>query len=127
MSIVRYQWEEMILLRLIELNSLMPHYWSELFILSFQLFSDDELESLKHQIRDVELMIFLPEEIMHGLSLYDIEMSLESNPDFHAFFERHDGVKVTKFDVERRLDKIRQWIFERVRDKARSRRFSRFR
>jgi len=108
-------------------DSLMPHYFSELFILSFQLFSDDELEALKKQIRDVELMIFTPEEIMYGLSLYDIEMALESNPDFHAYFERYDGSKVSKFDIERRLDSIRRWIFERVRTKAQSRRFSRFR
>lgn len=117
----------MILLRIIELNSLMPHFWSELFVLSFQLFSDEELESLKRHIRDVELMVFIPEEISYGLSLYDIEMALESNPDFYAYFERQDGDKVSKFDVERRLDKIRQWIFERVREKARARRFSRFR
>lgn len=127
MSLVRYNWEEMILLRIIELNSLMPHYWSELFTLSFQLFSDEELEALKQQIRDVELMIFSPRQLQHGYSLYDIEMALESNPDYHAYFERDDGTKVTKFDVERRLDRIRQWIFMQVRDKAKSKRFSRFR
>lgn len=102
-------------------------YWSELFSLSFQLFSDEELEALKQQIRDVELMIFTPEQLMYGYSLYDIEMALESNPDYGAYFEREDGTKVTKFDVERRLDRIRQWIFLQVREKAKSKRFTRFR
>lgn len=98
-----------------------------MFTLSFQLFSDDELEALKLHIREIELMIFSPEQLKYGYSLYDIEMALESNPDYYSYFERADGAKVTKFDVERRLDKVRQWIFMQVREKAKSKRFSRFR
>lgn len=59
-------------------------------------------------------------------SLYDIEMALESNKDFTAYFERY-GTLIYKFDVERRLNKIKEWIFVLVKQKASQRRFKRFR
>jgi len=118
----------MILLRILELNSLMPHYWSELFVLSFQLFEDDELAELKFMIKSVEEMVFTDEERVTGLSLYDIEMAIESNADYYSYFEREDdGRSVSKFDIERNLNRIKVWIFERVRMKAQQRRFARFR
>jgi hypothetical protein len=96
--------------------------------LSFQLFDVQELEALKQMIRSVEELVFTSEQLAIGYSLYDLEMAIESNPDYYAYFEREDtGTTVSKFDVERELNKIRLWIFERVREKAQSRRFSRFR
>lgn len=118
----------MILLRILELNSLMPHYWSELFTLSFQLFEDDELTELKFMIKVVEELVFTDDEVKNGLSLYDLEMAIESNADYYSYFEREDnGRAVSKFEIERNLNRIKVWIFERVRMKAQQRRFARFR
>jgi hypothetical protein len=61
------------------------------------------------------------------MSLYDIEMAIESNADYYAYFEKEDGTVVTKFDVERKLDNIRKWLYETVRVKSQNRRFMRFR
>jgi hypothetical protein len=107
----------------------MPHYWSELFLLAFQLFEPDspEYTVLQDQIVAVENIIFNEKELRAGLSLYDIEMAIESNPDYYAYFERHDGHQVTKFDVERELNKIKQWIYSEVRVRAVTRKFRRFR
>jgi hypothetical protein len=107
----------------------MPHYWSELFLLAFQLFEPDSAEYtvLQDQIVAVENIIFNKKEIQAGLSLYDIEMAIESNPDYYAYFERSDGNQVTKFDVERELNKIKQWIYSEVRVRAVTRKFRRFR
>jgi hypothetical protein len=125
----------------------MPHYWSELILLAFQLISPEEREKLQGMIFDVEKMVLetemFPRELrdeatgqiriqwverVRGeLSLYDVEMAVESNPDYYAYFEREDGLKVTKFDVERRLDKIRKYLYELVRQRAQGRRFQKFR
>jgi len=59
-------------------------------------------------------------------SLYDIEMAMESNRDFNAYFLRY-GIKVTKFDIERRLNGIKKFVFSLIRERAQSRRFKRFR
>ena len=67
------------------------------------------------------------ERIRGELSLYDIEMAIESNPDFYAYFERADGLKVTKFDVERQLSRLKAWLFEKVRERSSGRRFNRLR
>ena len=137
----------MILLRLLELNSLMPHYWSELVLLAFQLLSPEEREELKKMIFDVEKLVLETDNVMQEvfdeetgqvkivwmekikghLSLYDIEMALESNPDYFAYFEKENGMRVTKFDVERSMDVIRKWLYEKVRARAVGRRFQRFR
>ena len=67
------------------------------------------------------------ERIKGELSLYDIEMCTESLPDYYAYFQKDDGTTVSKFDIERKFDKIRKWIMERVREKASNRRFTRMR
>jgi len=59
--------------------------------------------------------------------LYDIEMAIESNPDYYAFFERDDGTKISKFDIERRLNRIKEWIYTKVRVRSEGRRFARTR
>jgi hypothetical protein len=59
-------------------------------------------------------------------SLYDVEFATESKQDFGAFFLRY-GDRIYKIDVERKLIKIKQYIFMRIRDLASSRRFKRFR
>lgn len=59
-------------------------------------------------------------------SLYDIEMAIESNRDFGSFFMRY-GRRITKFDVERKLNRIKQFIFNIIRERASQRRFKRFR
>jgi len=140
--VVRYSYEEMILLRVLELNPLLPHYWSELILLAEQLLDDDEREELHAKIFEVEKLVLeterFPREMVDGtvmwverirgeLSLYDIEMAIESNPDFYAYFERPDGLKVTKFDVERQLSRLKAWLFEKVRERSSGRRFNRLR
>lgn len=142
MGMQRYSYEEMILLRMLEINSLVPHYWSELLLLAEQLLSPEEREQLHEMIFEVEKMVLetemVPQETEEGgvvwtervkgeLSLYDIEMAIESNPDYYAYFEKSDGAKVTKFDIERRLDKIRKWLYDKVRARAQGRRFQKFR
>jgi uncharacterized protein YacL (UPF0231 family) len=129
MVMMRYSYEEMILLRLLELNSLMPHYWSELFLLSFQLFDpkSEQYEALQQMIQDVEIMVLDDNQLEAGFSLYDIEMALESNPDYYSFIEKNDGSVITKFDVERRLNNIKSWIYANVRERAVGRKFQRYR
>jgi len=132
----------MILLRLLELNSLLPHYWSELILLAEQLLDPEERLELHEKLFEVEKMVLeteiIPKEqedgkvlwverIKGNLSLYDIEMALESNPDYYCYFERPDGSKVSKFDVERELDRIKKWLYEKVRDRSQGRRFMRYR
>jgi len=132
----------MILLRLLELNELMPHYWSNLIMLAMQLLTPEEREELNQKIFDVEKLVLETEmvrrELSDGssvwverikgrLSLYDIEMASESNPDFYSYFERPDGTQVSKFDVERQLNNIKGWLYEQVRDRSQGRRFTRFR
>jgi len=120
----------------------MPHYWSELFLLAEQLLSHEERLELHQKIFDIEKMVFetevVPrdqpdgsilwvERIKGELSLYDIEMAIESNPDYYAYFTREDGQSVSKFDIERQLDKIKQWLYTIVRERSQGRRFTRFR
>jgi phage FluMu protein Com len=59
-------------------------------------------------------------------SLYDIEMAMESNRDYTAYFNRY-GDKIYKFDVERKLNKIKEWIFQIVKMQSQNRRFKHFR
>jgi hypothetical protein len=124
-------YEEVVLFRMIELNQLMPHYWSELFLMSFQLFDplSEEYKELQQMIEGVEMMIFTPEEIELGLSLYDIEMAIESNPDYFAYFERSDNPNITisKFDIERKLNQIKMWLYSHVRARAITRKFRKYR
>jgi hypothetical protein len=116
-------------------------------MLAEQLLPPEEREQLNAMIFDVEKLVLetemFPQEqideetgkvsilwvekIRGEFSLYDIEMAVESNPDYYAYFERDDGIKITKFDVERKLDKIRKWLYTRVREKAQGRRFQKFR
>lgn len=101
-----------------------------MFTLAFQLLDDKELEELRGGIASVEEMVLTDEQIAKGMTLYDVEMAIESNPDYYAYFEReteHGIIRVTKFDVERELNKIREWIFLLVRVKSQGRRFRRFR
>jgi len=132
----------MLLVRLLELNSLMPHYFSELILLAEQLLSPEEREQLHAKIFEVEKMVLevevVPKETQDGkmiwverikgrLSLYDIEMATESNVDYYSYFERDDGTKVSKFDVERKLNEIKGWLYGKVRERSSQRRFSKFR
>jgi hypothetical protein len=113
-----------------------------LFLLAEQLLSPEEREELHQRIFDIEKMVFeievIPRELDDGrliwverikghLSLYDIEMAIESNPDYYAYFTRDDGTSVSKFDIERQLDKVKKWLYSIVRDRSQGRRFSRFR
>ena len=140
--VVKHSYEEMILLNMMNLNSLMPHYWSELILLANQLLDDDERYELRKRIFEVEKLVLetevvpktLPdgkmiwvERIKGNLSLYDIEMAIESNADYFAYFERSDGLKITKFDVERKLNSIKSWLYDKVRERSSNRRFSRMR
>jgi hypothetical protein len=104
---------------------------------------EEDREELKKYIFEVEKLVleteFVPvedeetgkllwvERVKGERSLYDIEMALESNLDYYAFFEKEDGSIVTKFDVERKLDRMRKFLYEIVRNKAVGRRFQKFR
>jgi hypothetical protein len=107
----------------------MPHYWSELFMVSFQLFDPKsaEYEMLQNFIAEVEYMVLDEDQLEAGYSLYDVEMALESNADFYAYFEKADGTVITKFDIERKLNNIKSWIYSKVREKATGRKFQRYR
>jgi hypothetical protein len=98
-------------------------------MLSFQLFdpTSEQYAELQEMIRSVEEIVLSPSQVKGGLSLYDIEMAFESNADYYAYFEREDGVQITKFDVERELSKIKSWIYGHVRIQAVGRKFQRFR
>lgn len=78
-------------------------------------------------IAEVEFIVLDEDQLEGGCSLYDIEMSIESNQDYFSFFERSDGIVVTKFDVERRLNNIKSFIYSQVRIKASGRKFQRYR
>lgn len=65
------------------------------------------------------------ERIRGELSLYDIEMAVESNADYYGFFQKEDGTIISKFDVERRLDKVRKFVYECLRRHAEGMRFNR--
>ena len=138
----RYSYEEILLQRIWNLTSLYPHYWSELLLLAEQFLTDEQREELHSMIFDVEKLVleteviprvdengklFWVERIRGKLSLYDIEMAIESNPDYYAYFQREDGTIVTKFDVERELNRIKGWLFAHIRQRASSKRFSKFR
>jgi hypothetical protein len=111
-----------------------------LLTISLQLLNDDEIVEMEKMIGKVEMMVNGVERSIKmnadgepvlvirpkgNLTLYDIEMAMESNPDYYSFFEREDGVKVTKFDIERELDKIRKYVFIKVKERAYSMRFTR--
>jgi len=122
------------------MSSLQPHYWSEILIWAGQLLDPDQIQKLNEMIHDVEKLVLETkrerieledgsvvwrETVKGEASLYDIEMAIESNADFYSYFEREDGQIVTKFDIERQLDKIRKFIFSEIRERASNRRFSR--
>ena len=140
MPLQRYDYREMLIHRMWSINYLIPHYFSELFITAEQLLTPEEKEQLHEMQFEVEKMVLETqmnpkeidgkivwvEEVTGELSMYDIEMAMESNPDYYGYFEKDDGTRVTKFDVERKLNKIKQWIYERVLEKAQNTRFKRF-
>lgn len=111
-------------------------------MLSEQLLDPDERKQLHEMIFEIEKMVLetevVPREDEEGkliwvervrgkLSLYDIEMAIESNPDYYAYFQKEDGTIITKFDVERELDRVKSWIYEKVRMRSQGKRFQRFR
>ena len=133
-------YQEIVLSSILRLSPLMPHYWSTLLSQAVQLLTPEEIAEMEKMIGRVEMMVNGVERVIvldvegnpqlkersEGLlTLYDIEMAFESNQDYYAFFEREDGVRVTKFDIERELDKIRKWLFLKVKERAYSMRFSR--
>lgn len=124
------------------MSSMQPHYWSELILLAERLLDPHEREEMNQMIFEIEKLVLetevVPQEDENGkivwvetirgeLSLYDIEMAFESNMDYYAYFQRDDGRIVTKFDIERRLDKLRKWLYSRVTEKSQGRRFNRMR
>jgi len=123
---VRYDWQEMLVVRIMELNSLMPHYYSELFLLANQLLEGEDNLKLHGMIKSVEMKCLSKEEIKGGLGIYDIEMSIESNQDYSSYMETDTGMKMYKLDVERELNKIKQYIFAKVKDIGKNRRFNKF-
>lgn len=133
-------YQEIVLHQVMSLSPYMPGYWSQLFTVAIQLLDADEIVEMERKIAHVEMIVNGSEkkvemmedgtvkivEVPKGsLTLYDIEMAFESNPDYYAYFERDDGIRITKFDIERELDKIRKWLFLKVKDRAYGMRFTR--
>jgi hypothetical protein len=133
-------YQEIVLHQLMSLNSLLPHYYSMLLSTAVQLLTDEEIAEMEGMIGKVELMVNGEERklvIDEGgephivvtpkgqFTLYDIEMVFESSQDYYAYIEREDGVVITRFDVERELDKIRRWIYMKVKQRAMTMRFNR--
>jgi len=133
-------WEEINVMALYNLSTLQPHYYSQLIIVAEQLLTPEEREELNQMIFDIEKMVLetdvMPvkqedgkmvwvERIRGELSLYDIEMATEANADYYAFFQKEDGAIISKFDVERRLDKVRKYVYECLRKHAEGMRFNR--
>jgi predicted Zn-ribbon and HTH transcriptional regulator len=158
----KMEFEEIVILKIINTSTLMPHYWSDFVVTAKQLLNHEQEKRLASMVREVEKMV-LEEEFYYNVfvckskecnhvwrteddwyevascpkcksydaklvqerhSLYDIEMAIESNRDFTAFFNRY-GAKIYKFDIERKLNKIKEWVFVIVKEKAQSRRFTR--
>lgn len=158
----KFSYEELITLRLLELNPLLPHYWSEFFILAKQLLNEEQEKKLLKMIQDVENFTLEKENCYNNFSckdcknkwktmedwfelekctkckssniellkdrqsLYDIEMAIESNADYTSYFERY-GERITKFDIERKLSKVKEWVFIIIKQKSVKRRFRKFR
>lgn len=159
----KYDFEEMTILRLMELNTLMPHYWSEFFVQAQLMLDDKQIIQLNGFIREVEKFVLEEQfwynyfkcrntncrhkwktesdwverencpvcgagnaKLLHDRhTLYDLEMAIESNPDYTAYFKRY-STDIYKFDVERKLNDIRKWIFRIIKERASKRRFRRF-
>jgi hypothetical protein len=113
-----------------------------MILLADQLLTPEERLELYKMIFEVEKMVLethmVQEETDDGesvwvekvkgeLSLYDVEMCMESLADYYAYFEREDGTTVTKFDVERKLNGIKRWLYDKVRQRSQGRRFNKFR
>lgn len=140
MAYTRYSYEEMNILAILNTSEFQPHYWSRLILLAEQLLDPHEKEELHAMLFEIEKMVLetevVPRETPDGkiewferprgeMSFYDIEMAIESNADYYCFFEKEDGTKVTRFDVERSLDRVRKWLFSKVLERAKGRRFMR--
>jgi hypothetical protein len=83
------------------------------------------LETRKERIELQDGRVIWRTTVKGEASIYDIEMAIESNADYYAYFERDDGSQVSKFDIERKLDKIRKFVYENVRMRAQNKRFTR--
>ena len=105
------------------------------------MLDEEETRYLNLKLNEVEDLVLSDKDIASGKTLYDIEMAIESNPDYYAYFQNprkeviwvNNGMRrvkyaaITKFDVERELNKVKQWIFAVIRDRAEKKRFNRFR
>lgn len=142
MGFNRVTWEEINVMALYNLSSLSPHYYSQLVTIAEQLLTQEEREELNEMIFEVEKLVLetevVPKDVGNGqvvwverirgeMSLYDVEMALESNNDYYSYFQKEDGVIISKFDVERQLDKIRKYVYECLRRHAEGMRFTRMR
>jgi len=106
-----------------------------------QLLDEKETMYLQQQLKDIEDFVLSEDQIEAGYTLYDVEMAIESNPDYYAYFENPRGnnkwrkgsvrkirnAEITKFDVERELNKVKSWVYAVVRKRAEGRRFNRMR
>jgi len=122
----RYDYDEMLLVRILELNQYIPHFYSELFLLANQLLDGEDNIQMHLMIEQIEKLCLSLDERKKGLIFYDVEMMLESSMDYSAYFEHDDGKRVYKLDVDRELSKIKVFIFDKVKEKASKRRFSKF-
>jgi len=83
------------------------------------------LETKRMRMEMPDGTVVWKEVVVGEASIYDIEMALESNADYYSYFQKDDGTIITKFDVERKLDNIRKWLYNEVRIRASGKRFSR--
>lgn len=66
------------------------------------------------------------ETLQERMGIYDIEFAFESNRDYSSYFLKY-GQRIYRIDVERRLERIKTFIFNVVRERSSKRRFRRFR
>jgi len=91
-----------------------------------QLLEGEDNIQLHAMIENIERMCLSIDERKKGLIFYDVEMMIESSMDYSAYFEHDNGKRVYKLDVDRELNKIKAFIFEKVKELGSQRRFSKF-
>lgn len=116
-SILMPTWEEMIWKQcrtMLMLNPLaMNTYYTQLFEAFkglFSAFGSEDYEILVKKIAEVES--WLSDEY-NKLTLYEAELRMFNNMDLLSGFVVN-GVLITQFDIQTRLEEIKKWLNERL-------------
>jgi hypothetical protein len=130
---------ERAIVRLLDLDRNKPNYFTELILLARQMIDYEEEEELRAMLFEVQRKVLetkiVPAEDRFGNTVwverlsgpqtfYDIDMAMGQNDDCYAYFEKEDGTKVSRFEIERDMEDIRRWVYGKVRKRAMAMRFS---